>query len=106
MPDGGQRWHDGTDWTEHIVFSDMERADRLGEAVAGYVAAGWQVETQTRFNAVLSGGGHRSNHVVHALLTIFTCGFWLIIWMFAAAGEHPAQRITLRVDAQGNVIAG
>lgn len=29
------------------------------------------------------------NHALHFILTLFTCGGWLIIWFFIAAGSKP-----------------
>lgn len=31
------------------------------------------------------------NHIMHLLLTVFTAGLWLIVWVFAAAGTQKPQ---------------
>lgn len=105
VPTGGQRYHDGAAWTAHVAFSDSERADRLAAAVAWEVARGWRVESQSTFNAVLVSG-QPVNNVAHLLGVLVTCGLWLIGWLIALAMDKPEKRMTLRVDAYGNVIRG
>lgn len=97
------RYYDGIDWTPHVVFSGAERADRLAQAVADAVAMGWRVESQTAYSATLACG-QPTNVVAHLLGVMLTCGLWLIVMLIAMGTEKPVQRMTLRVDAQGNVI--
>jgi hypothetical protein len=101
-----QRYFDGTDWTQHWapLVSDAEREERLNAAVAYDVALGAKVESRSRFQAVLLySSGLGVGHVVFALLSIFTCGLFLIVWAIAAGTSQP-RRVTLTVDANGNVI--
>lgn len=32
----------------------------------------------------------RPNHILHLLLSVFTLGLWLIVWIFQLFGERPA----------------
>jgi hypothetical protein len=105
VPTGGQRYFDGTAWTNHIALSDAERVDRLGQAVAYEVSRGWRVESLSTYQAILVSG-HQVNHVAHLLGVLVSCGFWFIGWIIAMAMAPPEQRMTLRVDAQGNVVRG
>lgn len=34
-----------------------------------------------------------ANHIVHVLLTLFLCGFWLPIWIIAAVAAHSSPSI-------------
>ena len=70
-----QRYFDGSQWTEHYAPSS--------QPVAG---------------VVMTGG---ENHLLHAVLTLLTCGLWLPIWLIVAAAEskRPAA-----VDIYGNII--
>jgi len=106
----GQRYFDGTDWTEHRaappanrIMSDDERAETLNQALATAVAVGGRVESHTRFQAVIVYG-RPVNHVLHAILTIFTCFMWGIVWLIigTTGGE---RREVLQVDPYGNVIS-
>lgn len=54
---GGQRYFDGVDWTAHY-------------APPAYVQ-------QPQYIAVSRG----SDHTFHLLMTVFTCGLWLPIWV-------------------------
>lgn len=61
----GQRYHDGYRWTTHFV-----------------PAAPAAPPPQAIVVAVANGGG--TNHALHLVLTLFTCGLWLPIWIIAA----------------------
>jgi hypothetical protein len=60
-----------------------------------------RVESSTDYQAVLVEG-KPVNHTLHAILTIFTCLMWGIVWAILAAsgGERRHQLI---VDEFGNV---
>jgi hypothetical protein len=60
-----------------------------------------RVESSTEYQAVLVEG-KPINHTLHAILTIFTCLIWGIVWAILAAtgGEKRHQLI---VDEFGNV---
>lgn len=74
---------------------ERQRRQTLGNQVAAQVAHGWRVESQTDTMAVLVKG-KRCNHVLHLLLSVFTLGFWIPVWIFLAvvSGE---KRKTLTV---------
>jgi hypothetical protein len=79
--------------------------ERLEMAVTQELRVGGRLESKTRYQAVIvhgssTGGGA---HVVFALLSIFTCGLAAIPWVIMAATQHE-NRVTLSVDAYGNVI--
>lgn len=61
----GQRYHDGQRWTEHFV--PIPPPTPAAPAVAVAVSA---------------GGG--TNHGLHLVLTLLSCGLWLPIWILAA----------------------
>ena len=62
--------------------------------IARHVRGGWRVEAQTEYQAVLVRG-HRVNHVLHLLISVFTLGLWVIVWLLVAitGGE---RRKTIR----------
>lgn len=74
---------------------------QLAASVAWHVAAGWRVESQTTFQAVLVSGA-KVNHLLHFVVGLFTCGFWWLFWILIAAlgGE---SRMVLTVDDSGTV---
>ncbi|GGU42844.1 DUF4352 domain-containing protein [Nocardioides albus] len=74
---------------------------QMSQAVAKEVAdGGWRVESQTDYHTVLAKGG-RTNHVLHLILTIFTCGLWSLAWLLIAH-LNRRQSLVLRVDEYGN----
>ena len=52
--------------------------------VASLLAQGYHVEIQTRELTQLVRG-HRINNILHLLLTVFTAGLWLPVWIGVAA---------------------
>lgn len=83
------------------MLSEAERSAILDQAVVSAVSRGGRVEYRTATQAVIVYG-KQVNNVLHALLFIFTCGLWLIIWLIllASGGEN---REVLDVDPFGNV---
>lgn len=74
---------------------------QMSQAVAKEVAdGGWRVESQTDYHTVLAKGG-RTNHVLHLILTIVTCGLWSLAWLLIAH-VNRRQSLVLRVDEYGN----
>lgn len=82
----------------------LDPSRNLAYAVADAVTRGWRVESQTNYSAVLVAG-QRPNHILHALLSFFTCGMWLPIWLVVAVSTRE-YRMVLTVDQWGNVRQG
>lgn len=59
------------------------------------------MESSTEYQAVLIEG-KSVNHTLHAILTIFTCLVWGIVWA-VIAGTGGEKRHQLVVDEFGNV---
>lgn len=79
-----------------------ERKQLLARAIANNLAqGGMRVETQSDFNAVLVQG-HPCNHVLHLIITIFTCLLWGPVWIVLAVTQKE-KRHMLAVDEYGNV---
>lgn len=78
-----------------------ERKALLANTLQGQVASGGRIESQGDFQAVVIRG-HRTNHLLHFLIGIFTLGVWWIVWFFIAifGGE---KRQMVNVDQFGNV---
>ena len=59
------------------------------------------MESQNDFSAVLVKG-HRPNHAIHGVVTVFTLGLWAFVWVPLAiwGGE---KRSVATVDEYGNV---
>jgi hypothetical protein len=99
----GQRYFDGTQWTEHrsTSLSEQQRSAILQRALVEYVGSNSRVAAQSPTSATLIVG-QPPNHVAHLLATIFLCGLWLPIWAIIAATNQP-KRFTVSVDEQGQV---
>ncbi len=81
--------------------SAEERKALLARQIQMAAASRRRVESQSDFQAVMVLG-KPVNHVLHAILTIFTCLLWGIVWLIVGltGGE---KRELLLVDEFGNV---
>lgn len=73
----------------------------LDRAVANELASGAELESQAGTNAVLLKG-KKVNHVLHAILSLITAGFWLIVWLLLVL-TNKRKRIVLSVNQRGEV---
>ena len=79
----------------------VEARAALDRAVANELASGAELESQAGTNAVLLKG-KKVNHVLHAILSLLTAGFWLIVWLLLVA-TNKRKRIVLWVNERGEV---
>jgi hypothetical protein len=83
------------------VPSAEERRRTLAAQIQAATVQGKRVESQQDFQAVLLVG-RPVNHVLHAILTFFTCLTWGIVWIvLAIAGGEKRELLT--VDEFGNI---
>jgi hypothetical protein len=63
------------------TVSPEERRRMVDAAATDFVSHGWRLENRSDYQAVFVKG-HRPNHILHLLLTIFTGGLWgLFVWL-------------------------
>jgi hypothetical protein len=82
--------------------SDAARQRVFQEYLSRYIAATQgRVESETAYSAVVIQG-EKVNHILHLLISAFTCGAWLPVWGYLAmtGGE---ERTVIEVDQCGNV---
>ena len=82
-------------------ISPEDRKSILAERVDDYLAAGWKLELQRDYLAVVTTG-RTVNHILHLLLSVMTVGLWLLPWLWMATSNRP-QRLTISVDEFGNM---
>ncbi|GEM_PF-814898 len=117
--DGQQRYWDGGAWTEKISAagkvpagapapavsterrSPDERKAILAQQIQFAAGRNRRIESQSDYQAVLVSG-QPVNHTLHAILTIFTCLLWGIVWAIIA-GTGGEKREMIVVDEFGNV---
>lgn len=105
------RYWDGGAWTDRVqggseVSTTRRTADErkviLSQQLQTAAARGLRIESQSDFQAVLVEG-KPVNHTLHAILTIFTCLLWGIVWaIIAGTGGETRQMVV--VDEFGNVL--
>lgn len=57
-----------------------------------YLRKGWRLESRTD-NVVVFVKGHRTNHLLHLILSIITLGIWLPIWLLVAAFTGERRKV-------------
>jgi len=83
--------------------TDAQRKQALAGEVASRVGGGWNVQSQTDYQAVLVKYGGKVTHWFHALMTIVTLGLWAIVWITAVVLKRREHHKVLAVDVYGNV---
>lgn len=82
------------------TLSVDERSQILDQTILKLAAKmGDRVETRTATSAIMVVG-KPTNHILHLLLTVFTCGLWLPLWLLAAL-DGGERRHTLEIDPFG-----
>ena len=81
--------------------SAEERKQLLAQQVQMASVRGRRVESSQDFQAVLIEG-KPINHTLHAILTIFTCLVWGLVWIVIAATGGEKRELVV-IDEWGNV---
>jgi hypothetical protein len=98
----GQRYYDGQRWTQHFAPHPAPYPYPAQPIVPGGCYQPYP--PQPVAVAVSTGGG--VNHALHAVLTFFTCGLWLPIWILMAIFGN-SSRSSVAVAGHGvNVTTG
>jgi hypothetical protein len=87
------------------VVTPEERSERLGRVISSKSLEGYFVIDRNEHSAtaVLSRPGQQVNHVLHALITIFTCGLWVIPWLIMGLTKRKEERLRISIDQYGNL---
>ena len=94
-----QRYWDGESWQPD---SDEERRRAVEQTVEEMLAkGGGRVESHTNHQAIVVYG-KPVNHVLHLLLSIFTLGFWLLVWILLSILGGEERRL-VHCDEYGHV---
>lgn len=87
--------------SEPVVVSDAERSRRLDDAVGQFLMAGYQMRGRSGFEAAVGTPGRDVNHVLHLLISVFTCGLWVVMWFLLTVTAPQAKVIYVMVDEWG-----
>ncbi len=87
-------------------ITPQERLERLSQIVSTRTLQGWTVvdRNEREAYAVLDLAAKPVNHVLHAIITIFTCGVWAIVWIVLALTYRKQKRVRISIDAYGNLL--
>lgn len=83
--------------------TDAQRKQALAAAVSREIGGGWNVQSQTDYQAVLVRPGTKVNHILHLILTILTLGVWLLVWIPLSIMRKREKHKVVTVDGFGNV---
>ena len=87
-------------------LSHQERLERLSRLVSSRTLEGWIVvdKNDPGVSAVLRKPGKEVNHILHFLITVFTCGLWVIGWIILTLTREKEQRMRVSIDGSGNLL--
>lgn len=107
--EGDLRYWDGVQWTDETRprLSAFERAQRLDAELAlslqhGGAAMDVSAEKTGEFDG-RAVSRQRTNHLLHLILTLVTCGLWAPLWLLFALTRPPMVRV-VHVDEWGRAV--
>lgn len=71
------------------------------KALEGYIVVDKNTEGLV---AVLEKQGSKVNHLLHLIITLFSCGVWAIVWIVLIILNRGGQRIRVSIDGSGNLL--
>ncbi|MBI1780732.1 MAG: hypothetical protein HYR66_05125 [Sphingobacteriales bacterium] len=83
-----------------VTFDNSFNSYISTKALEGYVVVD---KNESAFTAVLSKPPEKVNHVLHGLITLFTC-VWGIVWIVLANKAKSGTRIRVSFDSSGNLV--
>jgi len=88
------------------AISHEERLERLSRIVSTRTLEGWSVVDRNEQDvwAVLALPEKPVNHVLHAIISIFSCGAWALVWLIIALMHRNEQRVRISIDGYGNLL--
>jgi hypothetical protein len=83
-----------------------ERQERLSRIVAAKTMEGYVVidRNEREVTAILSLPPRPTNHVLHAIITFFTCLLWSPIWLLLSIFQRREHRLMVSIDSFGNYL--
>lgn len=86
------------------LLTPDERAERLASVISRKSLEGYIVidRNEREATAVIALPGKPVNHTLHALISIFSCGIWVIPWIIMAMTQKKELRVRVSVDRFGN----
>lgn len=89
-----------------VPLDMLSRLSILEAKITQTAALGYSVVSKNKdlVSCTMVKPAEQTNHVLHLLMTLFTCGFWVIVWFILAASDAKAITVNIFVDNCGNVI--
>lgn len=85
---------------KHPVSTD-KRKEILEYNIRQYYSQGYKLEVKSDFDAVIYIQ-RRVTHVLHGLVTFFTCGLWALVWIILSMTHKDPERHAIWVDEYGD----
>ena len=86
-------------------MNNSENYQRFAQAVSTKTMQGYIVadRNDVALIAVLVKPAEKVNHVLHLIITIFTC-VWAIVWIVLSINAAKEHRVRITLDRDGNLI--
>jgi hypothetical protein len=91
-----------TNETNVVKWDSERRKQALATAISNEVRSGWNVQSQSDYQAVMHIPAQKTNHVLHLILTILTLGLWVVVWIAMVVIHKGEQHEVVSVDEYGN----
>ena len=86
--------------------NSADRLDRLSRAISTRTMTGWNIvdRNDADLSAVLLYPEKPIRHLIHLLVTLFSCGLWGIVWAVLALLHKGDKRVRISIDVAGNLL--
>ncbi len=90
---------------EETNYTYEEKFQRFSNIVSTKTLQGFMVADRNdkALIAVLVKEGSKVNHLLHFVISAFTCGIWILVWVWLALVKNKEQRVRISIDNGGNV---
>jgi hypothetical protein len=91
---------------ESAKSSYEEKLQRFSNMVSTKTMQGFMVADRNdkTLTAVLIKQAEKINHLLHFVITVFTCGWWGIAWIIIYFTKGREHRVRITIDSAGNAI--
>ena len=81
-----------------------ERYERFARTISNATMKGYLVADRNdkTLVAVLVKPQEKENHLLHFLISVISCGFWILVWIIISVNASKEQRVRISYDSAGN----
>ncbi len=95
------------DYSVVVADNSEDTPSMVNQKNIPVAAEGQGVSNEDKMMAFAEMDRHKTNHILHVILSIFTLSFWMIVWAFVAASNVKERNIIRKnygMESESNVM--